>query len=85
MYLRFTTIAKKDQKLEAQNFHWLKNYAAIWATEKYKLFLIITVNKNVDRIMHFENSLIFAIFVACAINIYIGSVINMLLHWVQYF
>lgn len=40
---------------------------------------IITVNKNVDRIIHFENSLIFAIFAACAINIYIGSVINMLL------
>lgn len=38
MYLRFTTIAKKDQKLEAQKFHWLKNYAAIWATEKHKLF-----------------------------------------------
>ena len=39
MYLRFPAITKKDQKLEAQNFHWLENYAAIWATEKYKCYV----------------------------------------------
>lgn len=38
------------------------------------------------RIIRFENSLIFDIFVACAINIYMDSVINiLLLHRVQYF
>lgn len=64
------------------------NYAAIWATEKYKkLFPITIVDKNGNRIkQYFENILIFAIFVACAINIYIDLVINiLLLHRVQYF
>lgn len=53
---------------------------AIWDTEKYKkLFPITIVDKNVNRIIQcFENILIFAIFVACAINIYIDLVINIL-------
>lgn len=57
-------------------------------TEKHKkLFPITIVDKNVNRIIYFENILIFAIFDACAINIYIDSVINilLLLHRVQYF
>lgn len=52
-----------------------------------KLFPTTTVDKNGNRIIqYFENTLIFAIFVACAINIYIDLVINiLLLHRVQYF
>lgn len=39
MHLRFTTVTEKGQKLEAHDFHWPENYAAIWAAEKCKSYL----------------------------------------------